>query len=129
MGNYAFPYYLRYEIFNPDGNRRIVMTEFSQIISGWHPFYVTIAGASATLLGLLFVTVSINREHLGLDENAHLMSLARQTFIRYLFILTFSLTMLVPRKTPASLCIPIISLGLFGLFNIITQVSHPNNGV
>jgi hypothetical protein len=98
------------------------MTEFSQIISGWYPFYATIAGASATLLGLLFVTVSINREHLGLDENSHLMSLAKQTFLRYLFILTFSLTMLVPRKTPASLCIPITSLGLFGLFNIIREI-------
>jgi hypothetical protein len=99
-----------------------MVTEFSQIISTWHSFYATIAGASATLLGLLFVTASINREHLDLHENARMMSLAKQTFIRYLFILVFSLTMLIPRNTPASLCIPITSLGLFGLLNIVKEM-------
>ena len=85
---------------------------FSQIVAEWQPFYATIAEATATLLGLLFVETTRTRiaenaddlaavtAHLDLKENTQLMSLARQTFAIYLFILTFSITILIPKQSP-----------------------------
>jgi hypothetical protein len=98
------------------------MYGFSQLIENWQTFYATIAGATATLLGLLFVAVSLNRAHLDLEENAHLMSLARQTFSTYLFILTFSIVMLIPKQTPAGLGIPLTCIGIYGLFHVIREM-------
>ena len=36
------------------------VSAFSAAVTGWHDFYLAAAGASAALLGLLFVGVSIN---------------------------------------------------------------------
>ena len=101
---------------------------FSQIVAEWQPFYATIAEATATLLGLLFVAVSLNRAHLDLKENTQLMSLARQTFAIYLFILTFSITILIPKQSPKGLGIPLTLLGIYGLYHFLREmVLHINN--
>lgn len=98
------------------------MMSFSQTVAGWQTFYATIAGAAATLLGLLFVAVSLNRAHLDLEENSHLMSLARQTFATYLFILTFSITVLIPRQSGKGLGIPLTFIGIYGLFLVLKEM-------
>jgi len=100
---------------------------FSQIVAEWQPFYATIAEATATLLGLLFVAVSLNRAHLDLKENADLMSLARQTFATYLFILTFSITVLIPKQSGKGLGIPLTFIGIYGLYFVLKEmVLHVN---
>lgn len=99
------------------------MVDFAQIIHDWQVFYATIAGASATLLGLLFVAVSINKEHLENEMHAHFRSLARQTFGTFMYIITFSLVFLIPRESPLGLGIPLTCIAVFGLINMIREMA------
>jgi hypothetical protein len=36
------------------------MEAFTQAVEGWHDFYLMIGTAAATLVGLLFVSLSLN---------------------------------------------------------------------
>jgi hypothetical protein len=65
----------------------------------WFEFYAVIGGAAAALLGLLFVTISINAAAtLGVGhENSK--RLAEQAFQNYLFVLLISLLALFPDMT------------------------------
>jgi hypothetical protein len=53
------------------------MDPFSTHIQEWQMFYATLATATATLVGLLFVSLSINIDLINQPQNAHLMIRAR----------------------------------------------------
>ena len=60
-----------------------------------HDFLVTLGGGSAALLGLLFVTVSVNARQIARHED--IQELARQTFISFVSVLLYTLYMLLPQ--------------------------------
>lgn len=60
-----------------------------------HDFFITLGGAAAALLGLLFVAVSLNVRHIVGYED--LRELARQTFINLVAVLLYSLFGLLPQ--------------------------------
>ena len=62
----------------------------------WHEFYNVVAGVAATLLGLLFVSVSLNAEVILGSGNKHSRRLAEQAFQNYLGVLVISLLILIP---------------------------------
>jgi len=93
------------------------MTDFSRQVSEWLIFYATIMGCSATLLGLLFVSISLNRSIIRDKDNAHLMFYSRQTFGLFLSIISISLTFLIPRQSPAGIGIPLTCIGTAGLYS------------
>ncbi|HEX6509978.1 MAG TPA: hypothetical protein VF221_20310, partial [Chloroflexota bacterium] len=64
---------------------------FSSTIAGWQAFYMLAGTASATLVGLLFVAVSINVDLLGESGADAILSLARETFIRFIFVVVVAL--------------------------------------
>jgi hypothetical protein len=92
------------------------MTDFSRLVGEWQVFYATIMGCSATLLGLLFVSVSLNRSVIMNRDNAHLMFYSRQTFGLFLAIISISLTLIIPRQSPTGVGIPLTCIGTSGLF-------------
>jgi hypothetical protein len=63
----------------------------------WHDLFVAVAGASATLLGLLFVAVSINLERIlsyeGLPERA------LETLLLLLAVLVIAIVGLIPAES------------------------------
>lgn len=65
-------------------------------------FYEMIGGAAATLLGLLFVSVSMNAEVILSDAHTHSRKLAEQAFQNYLAVLVVSLFMFFPEITRES---------------------------
>ena len=65
-------------------------------MNAWHEFYDMIGGASATLLGLLFVSVSLNAEVILGSKNKHSKRLAEQAFQNYIGVLVVSLMVLIP---------------------------------
>jgi hypothetical protein len=78
------------------------MDAFSTRIQEWQMFYATLATATATLVGLLFVSLSINIDLINQPQNAHLLIRARQAFASFLYILTISLNFLIrTRSLPA----------------------------
>ncbi len=62
----------------------------------WHDFWVVAGTAAATLLGLLFVALSVNKDPIA--ARPLLRSLARQTFLSLGIILLLAVTSLVPSR-------------------------------
>jgi hypothetical protein len=77
-------------------------SDFHSAIDALHPFYSLVGEAAATLLGLLFVSVTFNRQILeassGLTQRRH----AENIFRQFVFLVWLSLTMLLP-LTPLEL--------------------------
>ena len=69
---------------------------FATTVLGWHDFFLAAAGASAALLGLLFVGVSINLAAIAADERVDLRARAGQAFTNLVFVLLIGLIMLIP---------------------------------
>jgi len=69
---------------------------WDSIVGHWHDFYLMAGTAAVTLAGLLFVAISLHVEVLVDPTREHLLGLARATLMSFTFVLTLSLTMLVP---------------------------------
>jgi hypothetical protein len=65
-------------------------------MQGWLGFYAVTAGAAATLMGLLFVVVSINGAAILGGGHHHSRRLAEQAFQNYVAVLVVSLLALFP---------------------------------
>lgn len=98
---------------------------FVQRLVEWQPFYTAVATVAATLVGLLFVALSINREKLAAKENLLLRRLALRTFGDYLFVLGVAMVMLVPKQGPGSVALTLFGLGLLRVIRIVRQGQHP----
>jgi hypothetical protein len=80
----------------------------------WSGFYTVIGGASATLLGLLFVAVSINAAGILNEADGNSRRLAEQAFQNYVAVLSVSLLALFPSLTISefgfvTLCVTAVS--------------------
>jgi hypothetical protein len=64
----------------------------------WHDFNLSVVTASAALLGLLFVVLSIHTRVLSARENAELRAVARTIFLGYVISLGFGFLALMPQQ-------------------------------
>jgi hypothetical protein len=78
-------------------------------MQAWSGFYATIAAASATLLGLLFVAISINAESLG-PGHEDSRRLAEQGFQNYSTVLLVALVAIFPDMSLETLGVVAISV-------------------
>jgi hypothetical protein len=88
------------------------MDSFHQSLEAWQLFYATIAAASATLTGLLFVSLSLNRERLKGERAKTVIATARRTFGDFLYVLMIAIIFIVPHQVPYSLTIALLVLGI-----------------
>ncbi|HEY8758773.1 MAG TPA: hypothetical protein VIN74_09775 [Candidatus Limnocylindria bacterium] len=63
----------------------------------WHDFNLSVVTASAALLGLLFVALSIHMRVLSARENAELRAVARTVFLGYVISLGIGFLALMPQ--------------------------------
>src|SRR5260221_2314139 len=66
-------------------------------LATWHDFNVSVVTASAALLGLLFVALSIHIRTLMATRNAELRAVARTVFLGYVIALGIGFLALVPQ--------------------------------
>jgi len=97
------------------------METFSLTVAGWHDFYLMIGTAAATLIGLLFVSLSLNADLITRQDNADLRVLATQTFSNFIFVLLFAVVFLIPRQGPIGLGLPLLGMDVFGLYMIVRR--------
>jgi hypothetical protein len=95
------------------------MDSFIKIIQEWQVFYETVALASATLTGLIFVAFTLNSEILNQEMNKFQLRIARKSFGDLLSVLTISLLFLVPRLPSVGLAIGLLSNGSAWLIGIV----------
>lgn len=108
------------------------MPHITAITKDWQLFYGALCGVSATLMGLLFVSIALHSNQIHDEENSHFLRLSRLTFSNYLMLLVLTLQMLVPMKVTVQLLLPTIVAGLIGLFwtirlrNVALDKTDPN---
>jgi len=97
------------------------MDSFKQSLQNWQFFFTSVATASATLTGLLFVSLTLNRDRLR-GDNAHFtLSIARNTFGAFLYVLMIALVFLVPHPLPLSLTIALLVLGVTSAAGLVIR--------
>jgi hypothetical protein len=91
------------------------MDTFLQVINGWHDFYHVIEDASAALIGLLFVGLSINADVIIKKTNKDLLLLAGETFMSYFCVLMYAIIFLIPNQGPGGIGLPMLGINLLFL--------------
>jgi hypothetical protein len=95
---------------------------FQTAIESWHDFYLAVGSASAALLGLLFVGVSINLSTIAAAKRTDLRTRADLAFSNLLYLLCMSLIVLIPGTDAVSVALSFAALGSFGLLRIARRV-------
>ncbi len=98
------------------------MGPFAQAVDSWHDFYLMIGTAAATLLGLLFVSLSLNADVITRKENADLRALATHTFGSFLSVLMFAVLFLIPSQGPLGLGLPLLGIAGYGSYSTVSNL-------
>jgi hypothetical protein len=97
---------------------------FTQQLRDWQIFYSTVALASVTLAGLLFVSLSLHQEAIRARQDRRLMTLARGSFGDFLYLLMLGLVFLVPHQAPFGLAVALFVLGAARGGGLLRQLMH-----
>ena len=89
-------------------------------MNAWSNFYSVLGGATATLLGLLFVAISLNARQTFGKAYAASSRLAEQAFQNYLAVLAVSLLALIPGiSVPTFASVAIGVTGLYAVYVVV----------
>ena len=99
----------------------MTVQEFGTAALGWHDFFLAASGASAALLGLLFVGVSINLATITGEERVDLRARAAQAFANLIFVLVIALLILIPDPDPAAIAAGLTLIAAVGLVRVATN--------
>lgn len=104
------------------------METFAQAIQPWQAFYAAVSGATATLVGLLFVSLSLNLDLVAGKEHADTRTLAIQTFSNFIYVLAISLVFLIPNPSPSGLGITFLIFGALGTIDVVRSIVSGAHG-
>ncbi len=93
--------------------------EFSAAMLGWHDFFLACAGASAALLGLLFVGVSINLASIAAEERPDLRARAGLAFSNLIYVLIVSLVLLTASPESHGIAIGLGAIAVVGMYRTV----------
>lgn len=111
-------------VITQDGPKIKLMDSFTDFLTRWQPFFSAVAGVAATLAGLLFVSLSLNREKITAQENRILLRLARRSFGDLLYALFIALMFLMPNHVPYPLAIPLICFSAVRGWLLVRSISR-----
>jgi hypothetical protein len=99
-----------------------VDADFAAALADWHEFFAAVAGAAATLVGLLFVALALSPAIMADEGPAGVRVWAGQTFHSFLVVLAFALVALIPDDTGRALAITLAILGGQGVVRVVGDV-------
>ena len=94
------------------------MESFNDTLTHWQPFFTAVAGVAATLAGLLFVALSINRDRITAQKSRVWLRAAERSFADLIYVLFIALMFLIPAHEAYSLGIPLTCLAAFWAFHL-----------
>ncbi len=94
------------------------MQEFYRQLATWQPFFIGLAALCATLVGLLFVALSLHEHRPDKESKTNLRRLAQHTFADFVQVLFVGLFFSVPEMTPGFFGIGTVLIVGFGLRQI-----------
>jgi hypothetical protein len=98
------------------------MAPFGDVLTSWHDFYLAVGSASAALLGLLFVGVSISVASLPGPERREITARANLAFSNLLYLVGLSLVVLMPGIEASTVAISFGVIAGLGLLRVVRQV-------
>ena len=87
---------------------------FAQTLHDWQDFYMLLGGASATLMGLMFVAASLGTSLINDDDDPRVRTFITPTIIYFSLVLLLSALMTVPVQTQKALVAEFAAAGLIG---------------
>ncbi len=99
-------------------------SDFSQTLEHWQNFYLLAGGASATLVGLLFIAVSLHIDLFSDDSELRVREVAEQTLISFFIVLITALVLNSASPSPAGVGLPVLILGIFNIARAISSIIH-----
>jgi hypothetical protein len=86
------------------------LMSFRHVVEGWHDYFLLAGTAAATLMGLLFVSLSIHLDKVVDERGAHLEAMAREAFASFVIVLALSMMMLAPQLARRSFGVSLMIL-------------------
>ncbi|MBA3868662.1 MAG: hypothetical protein ABI970_08725 [Chloroflexota bacterium] len=105
---------------------------FVQALHDWQTFYFMMGTASATLIGLMFIAVSLGADLPAATDESGISAFVTPMLIHFGSVLMISALMLIPTFRLMSLGIAVVVIG--GAFTIYSFwirrqfINHPSNG-
>lgn len=97
------------------------MSDFARLVSGWETFYLLTGTAAATLIGLLFVAISVGKESVEAKAARDLALFGALTFNCFFYVMVVSILFLIPGLSQLWLGVPLAALGLLALVGVLVQ--------
>jgi hypothetical protein len=98
------------------------MDQYYEILRSWQTFYFTIGGASATLVGLMIVALSLGIKFMERSNTEDVNNFATPSIVYFVTTLLIAGTMLVPNMPPLALAVLLFAGGGFGLLRLLWYV-------
>lgn len=103
------------------------MDDFADHVDAWNNFFMLAGSASATLIGPLFVAVSLRDDIRALDDSSIVRTTTGHSFQSYVSVLLFAFYFLIPESTPETIGWPIIITAAVALLAIARSTSRHRN--
>jgi len=97
--------------------------EFAAAIARWQNFESLAGSIAATLLGLLFVAVSIRPALFGQEEHPALLSIAAKSLGLFMLVIMIALAFQIPDIRPRGMGIVLAALAVISMVNTMHHVA------
>ena len=94
------------------------MNEWTQQLERWHDFYLLMGGASATLMGLTFVAVTLGPDVIAARASGAVRAFVTPIVAFFATVLVVSVVLLIPLLMPAAASALLALTGATGLIYI-----------
>ncbi|HYM83338.1 MAG TPA: hypothetical protein VEY67_04220 [Candidatus Dormibacteraeota bacterium] len=95
--------------------------DFVALASSWHDFYLTAGASAATLIGLLFVGLSINLDEFTSDGGTGIRLLGEQAFSNFVLVLLIAFFVLIPGQQSGFLAVELALVGAIGTIRVAVR--------
>jgi len=94
----------------------------AETLRAWQNFYFMAGGASATLMGLLFVAVSLGAHLVSEDTHTEIATFVTPILFYFMSVLAVACVMLVPTDSTLLIAAALLLLGAIGLRRVLRVV-------
>ena len=98
---------------------------FDDQILKWQPFFTTVATLAGTLVGLLFISLSLTRDKIITNRMGLMFRLARRSFADFLHVVLVSFFFLIPAQGNCALGIELFAVGILRIRILFGQMKSP----
>lgn len=96
----------------------------AQSLHKWQNFYILVGGAAATLVGLMFVAISLGSRLITERSVPALRVWVHPTLIHFIYVLVIATIIMVPTLTRSPLGILLVFAGLLSFGNALRMVPY-----